>query len=86
MVRSGLDDVLTASGRRLASVAVQSGDLIELRRPSAVLPGTGRGQTVVGPLQYGSGVIGIAYSLVVGKSPTAITLLAVMDRRPAAVS
>ncbi|TGG94456.1 MAG: hypothetical protein ERJ67_02785 [Aphanocapsa feldmannii 277cV] len=67
VVRSGPDDVLTASGavcasgRRLASTSVQSGDLIELRRPPAALPGIGHEQTVVGPLQYGSGVIGIAW-------------------------
>ncbi|TGG82941.1 MAG: hypothetical protein ERJ69_04185 [Aphanocapsa feldmannii 288cV] len=50
VVWSGLDNVLIASGRRLASTSVQSGDLIELRRPPAALPGTGRGQTVVGRL------------------------------------
>ncbi|TGG90813.1 MAG: hypothetical protein ERJ67_08745 [Aphanocapsa feldmannii 277cV] len=39
-----------AFGRRLASVAVQSGDLIELRRSPAVQPSVGHEQTVVGRL------------------------------------
>ena len=50
VVWSGPDDVLTASGRRLASVAVQSGDLIELRRSPAVQPSVGHEQMVVGRL------------------------------------